>query len=702
MQNRRGKSWSVWVGVAIVAVLLAARPAATQAEPIPGTPLAVAPGVPGQGRAWELVTSPDPVSAVFWAAHAISPDGGRVVYSTIGLLPDAPVPKSTPATALATRGPEGWDPRSILIPEPDFGVFSLEAMPVAIDPDFEQAIWASEIEGFDVALFRSPRYGEYDRLFSTGRTSPVGGFVGASVDLRRVVAESDKHLVPADAGRTSGWSLYEAEGSEIALVDVDQGGEPISPCGASGEGISSVSDDGRRVFFSAAPGCTGPQRVFLRANGTTTTEVSASQCGLPDCGAPAPVDFVGATPSGATAFLVTAERLTDADSDATADLYRYDVEGGQLTLVTAATGGDDLIVNAGPDVVVSNDASRVYFRAVAETGPGETSAQRLYLAGPGGVRLVSAGVPGELVEATPDGRYASFTTKGQLVAGDTDAELDVYRFDAAAAPGAALDRVSAGPAGGNGPFEAGLRKVQGDVIFMPFSPVNHPFRVMSDDGRRIFFATAEPLLPADGNSVTDVYGWESGALALVSAGAGGDPTFFRGSTPDGETALFETAATLLPRDRDGGDPDFYVARVGGGFPETSPAGCVASCGARGERLDRSGPVTATAARTLRLGPLGPRERRRIVATGWIELLVEVPKAGRLSAFARARVGGQRRTVAETAETVGEAGVVHLRMRLAREARSHLARGGNLRVALRLRLSGLRRASRLGIELRGAR
>jgi Tol biopolymer transport system component len=658
----------------------------------PGTPVAVAPGVPDQGRVWELVTSPDPVSASLWSIFAISPDGDRVLYSTLGLLPDAPVPEPLPSPAVAIRSASGWS-NATIPPPPEISHF-FEPGPVAIAPDFESSIWASEIES-TFSMFRSPRYGEYTQLLPSKQTFPAAAFIGASLDTQRLAVKGEKHLLPADASRTSGASIYEVDGSELSLVDVDNTGTLLSDCGSRAGGPSSISEDGRRIFFATSPGCSGTQRVFLRANGATTTEISASQCDLADCGPEADVSFAGATPSGSVAFLATKQRLSDEDTDSGTDLYRYDVASGDLTLVSTDLAGHDLTLPGEPEEVhVSVDGSRAYFKASEETGPGETSAQQLYMADASGPHLVSSGTPQQFFQISPDGRYAVFATAAPLLAGDSDESLDVYRYDA---DSSTLTLVSAGPQGGNGAFDAKIEPAS----FPAAMVADHPYRAMSDDASRIFFTTAERLLPEDRNEVADVYEWANGDLGLISSGGGDQGSSYGTSTPDGGSVLFMTAETLLPGDRDGGDVDFYVARIGGGFPQPpAAASCSDPCGTGSAgRLARPAPASARApGKGIRLEPIDAAERRRIAASGWIALLAEVPKAGRLAAQARARVGGRERTVAAAAVKVAQPGPVQLRMRLSKAARQSLARGGSLDVRLGVRLSGLASVRRVSFEL----
>ncbi len=697
--RRRRRRFAIVAATVIVAVLAPAADAA----PVPGTPLPVAPGVPDQGRAWELVTSPEPVSAMLWYLFGISANGERVSYSTIGQLPDSPVGEPIAAPAMAVRGPDGWVNRTNLPPSPQT---DLEPRPLAIAADFKTSVWRNETSlNRTSGLFRQAPDGTYT-LVTTG-SSFLDGYdrVATSADLQHLIFASQEHLLPGDATRISGASIYESVGATLRLVDVDNSGTLISSCGAVTRSVNPISGDGQRIFFSTSPGCAGPKRVYLRASGATTTEISASQCTLADCGPEADVSFVGATPTGSSAFLVTSQRLTNGDSDARADLYRYDVAGGDLTLVSTSWAGNDLIATAG-SVRVPAEGSRVYFGAVEQVGADETSAPKLYMADASGCHLVPGGAPNDppspfglnarpFVQLSTDGRYALYASTDSLAPGDSDESADAYRYDAA---DGTVFRISAGSHGGNGPFDVTIEnEFDAQVV------VGNHYRAMSDDGSRIFFTTAERLLPEDHNDAADVYEWANGSLGLISAGAGDRPSTYFGSTPDGAAVLFKTADTLLPLDRDPGDFDLYAARIGGGFPASSPPpGCAGPCPAppRG-RSGRSAPASAEPARGgIRIAHIGAAARRHFVDTGWITLLAEVPHAGRLSAEARAKIGGRERTVAATSVRVAAAGPARLRLRLSRSARQKLAKGGQLQVRLSLRLSRLDSVRRVGFRLGG--
>jgi hypothetical protein len=643
-----------------------------------------APGVPGQERAWELVTPAEPMSAQLFGLQFISPNGSRIAYVTIGPLPDAPPGMPLLGSAFALRGANGWTNQSN--PVPPFPDTHFQPLPLRISPDLGTVLWELHppASGFVASLARRAPAG--DTLLAEN-----AALFDASTDLQHILFSSQEHLLAEDASRTSGASLYEAVGSGLRLVDVDSSGTLLSECGATTEAptapghLSPISRDGRRIFFTTVPGCAGTTRAFMRVDGTTTVEIGASQCDLPDCGKAADIRFVGATDDGSSAYLLTAEKLLDADADSLPDLYRYDVGDGRLTLVSTDVAGRNLVATALQGG--SSVGARAYFIAeVPELGESD-----LYMADDSGPHRV----PGDsFFEASVDGRYVVYTTSAQLVAGDTDENADVYRYDAEQG---ATTLLSVSPTAGNGPFDAGFTQEAG----IKHSSIATRYQVMSEDGSHVFFTTAEPLLPADRNQAGDVYEWTEGVLSLVSAGTGRFATYFLGSNPDGETVVFETADTLVAQDRDRGSWDFYAARIGGGFPPSTPAPAPVKQSAA-PRADRAIPSRPGLGHRIGLARIDAAARREIVASGWIDLLAEVPGAGRLSAVARAKVGGRERVIASAGVRASEPGPLRLRMRLSKGARRRLAAGLDLKVQLRLHLSGLDLARRVGFALRTAR
>ncbi len=99
----------------------------------------------------------------------------------------------------------------------------------------------------------------------------------------------------------------------------------------------------------------------------------------------------------------------------------------------------------------------------------------------------------------------------------------------------------------------------------------HLSRALSDDGRYLYFSTAERLVPEDTNGVADAYVYDTTTEkpSLLSSGESPQPSFFMDASADGEDVFFTTSEPLAGWDIDG-NYDLYDARVDGGFPEPPP------------------------------------------------------------------------------------------------------------------------------------
>ena len=156
-----------------------------------------------------------------------------------------------------------------------------------------------------------------------------------------------------------------------------------------------------------------------------------------------------------------------------------------------------------------------------------------------------------------DGSTAVFSTKEQMVPGDTDQKLDVYVREFDSGLGEYLTReVSIGPKGGNDAQPA-------------------TFDGMSSDGDEVFFSTAEPMVPGDTDQAEDVYLRDlvQNRTVLVSQGSSGcagqgcgngafTASFLPGGVaPDGVVVFFGTSERLEVADQDSSF-DVYVRDIG--------------------------------------------------------------------------------------------------------------------------------------------
>lgn len=125
-------------------------------------------------------------------------------------------------------------------------------------------------------------------------------------------------------------------------------------------------------------------------------------------------------------------------------------------------------------------------------------------------------------------------------------------------------------------------------------------QVLVSDGARVFFESAEPLVPQAVNGYLDVYEWErhgtgsctdgQGCIYLLSSGTDPENSYLVGADTTGENVFFVTRAQLVPADRNDLD-DLYDARVGGVQPAAAPACSGTGC----QGLPPTPPIFATPA-----------------------------------------------------------------------------------------------------------
>ncbi len=430
-----------------------------------------------------------------------------------------------------------------------------------------------------------------------GNGNYSASFAGASADAGRAFFTTTEQLVSADIDGAA--DVYERAGGTTTLVST-------GPAGGSGEvgaQFAAASADGSRVFFTTEESlvagdtdanCDDPPDPALRPcrdvyerSGGTTTLVSAGQIngnGTFDA------DFNGISSDGTRAFFATAEKLVSADTDSARDIYQR--SGGTTTLVSAG----QINGNGAVDVdfySVTADGLGVFFGTLEKLVSADTdSVDDVYQRSGGTTTLVSAGqINGNdafdayLSGATADGLHVFFVSYEQLVSADTDSSRDIYQRS-----GGTTTLVSAGQINGNGAFDTGLSGFSTDgqrVFFNSYEKLvsadtdssldiyersggtttlvsagqingNGAFDVFlrgaSDDGTRVFFATAEPLVSADADTSQDVYERAGGTTTLVSGGQinGNGPysAAFRGASADGSRVFFTTRERLVSADSD--------------------------------------------------------------------------------------------------------------------------------------------------------
>jgi hypothetical protein len=568
--------------------------------------------------------------------------GEKVSYTTSTAFGDTP---SAPYSAeyIAERGAGGWESHSIDSPRgksvtglqslinTEFKLFSPDLCEVWQRTVAEPPLAPGAVEGYtnlyqrtDQSCGGAPGYEaittvsppsasseEYFRLELQGASADGSVAIFAAPDDLAAGAPSQ----PAGCtskGEGCELRLYEKRaGQEAKFVCFGPGGEAIAaPCeagsggGGEGKGLfgnmhNAISADGEEIYWS------GGGKVYLRVGGTQTLGVSAQGEALSGTSSSL---FLGASADGSTAAFLTGE-----------DLYRYDAQSEATTLVAHKVVGF-----AG----MSEDGSHIYFASTAELtevpnsagGKAKAGKPNLYLDEGGSVRFVATLGSGDLnvsfsavklavpiyrmSRLSADGGRLALISTASLTGYDNtdvaspeecgeghpkaicDAEVFLYQADANEGKGR-LVCVSCNPSGAR-PVGVDIAKPINKPIFFAAGWIpawennQYASRVLSANGRRLFFEAADALSPLDTNGVGDVYEWEEagegtcaqgsasyvpvsgGCVDLVSSGKSPRASLFLDADPSGKDAFFTTLSSLVPHDS--GLIDVYDAREGGGLP----------------------------------------------------------------------------------------------------------------------------------------
>lgn len=232
------------------------------------------------------------------------------------------------------------------------------------------------------------------------------------------------------------------------------------------------------------------------------------------------------------------------------------------------------------------------------------------------------------------------------------------------------------------------------------SMLAQPGHSLSDDGRWLLFDSPDRLVSEDTNDVRDVYLWDrdaapGGQLQLLTSGQDDKPSWALDLDPTGRNAFFTTGDGLVAADDNDGY-DVYVARMGGGFPESRESCVGEEC--RSPDIAEP-PVRSIASNVLTTVSTGPRRpvqagtsklRVRSVRSSPKRLTVRIdtPEAGRI------RVSGKYvRTASRTAK---RSTTYTVRVSLSQKARRRVAEGKTVKVMLRVQFTprGSKRSSRV--------
>jgi hypothetical protein len=370
-------------------------------------------------------------------------------------------------------------------------------------------------------------------------------FVGASTDLQHIILSSCAALTANATEEPLGQgcdptkqNLYSwSSGTGLSLVNTTPGAVLAAQSGA-------VSADGSRVYWSDSGGIHLHEGASNAAVGTGTFQTSSAD--------------------GSKAFYI----------DSLGHLQRYDA-GTHASTDLTPSGGVSGVLGA------SEDGAYVYY----------VTAAGIFLWHGGTTTPVATGASDTgnyppttgTARVSADGTHLAFVSTASLTGYDnTDLntgtpDAEVFLYGTAASP--ALTCVSCNPTNER---PIGPSSIPGAIAngTAAGSTDSYKPRVLSADGRRVFFESRDSLAATDTNSpARDVYQWEargsgsctraSGCVSLISGGRGSGDSQFVDASSDGSDAFFLTEDSLVVSDP--GSIDLYDARVGGGFPVPTEA-----------------------------------------------------------------------------------------------------------------------------------
>ena len=400
------------------------------------------------------------------------------------------------------------------------------------------------------------------RLFAGLNSYEVQNFSGGTPDFGHVYFQPATAQLQSDP--LTGYNTYEwSEDRGLRLIGILPNETP-APSGAV---FAGVSNDGRYVAFFA------DGRLYLRIDDSRTVEVGLSQRTVdPDLNPPVPPAAVRVTASGAKVLFTSKSDLTnDANtgesggvtSDAGRDLYSYDTATGKLTDLTVDTNPADAATGANLQTVAAatSDGAFIYFTATGDLAEGATLGRTsLYVWHEGRIDFVAdadgiltnGGVPASYI--TPDGRRIAFASTDRLTGYDNTDPITGQ-------PHSVMFKATLGSGIECASCRADDTRPTGDSK-LPVSSLGR-IRVMSDDGRRMFFHSTDAVVPQAPGDHQQVFEYADGKVSAISRVDGPLATFLDASA-SGDDAFFATYDTLVPN-ANGGDGAVFDARVGGGF-----------------------------------------------------------------------------------------------------------------------------------------
>lgn len=384
----------------------------------------------------------------------------------------------------------------------------------------------------------------------TESTGPAGTAPGRGVamsDDGRVVAfvSPAGDLVPGDVNGHPDAFVRDLDTDTTELVSVNTAGLQGN---ANVEGVH-LSADGRYVMFTSLASnvvtfdTNGLNDVFLRdrVNGTTVL-VSRTVTGVPG-NSSSWGSYLSADGRYAV-FTSAASNLVAGDTNGLPDVFRFDRVTGTVTLLSEVAGvrGDGFSYAAH---ISGNGRYCVYVTrstnlAGSGLSPNDDILLKDLLLGTT-TRLAPTGLFDQWNDdplnptVSDDGRYVAFeSSASNIVAGDTNGELDVFLWDTS---------------------DSSVRVLSRAPNFQIGNDYSRDPQISRDGARVVFESEATNLVPGDTNSWQDVFVCEvaTGAITRVSVRTNGDQANSLSGQPSisgngGRTAFTSAASNLVVGD----------------------------------------------------------------------------------------------------------------------------------------------------------
>lgn len=561
------------------------------------------PGGPAHAaeRAFELVTPVDSLADVETTAGFTTASGDLVVFtsaeSLAGAIPNGPFPTLDSYTA--RRGADGWSTEWSTDSSDEPGTIG-SRVTFSTDDGLRQLIQTeNRIDpADDFAHSNDPylrvRAPDGSRTLTWMTPGPRTGVntrnaVAATPDLRTVLVTTPISMVAEDVDTlddlylvTDGVPTLVTPGT-TTVADAQTAGRKALP--------GAMAPDASYVYFRTTSrldptDVDSVSDVYRWDEDGTVTLISVNRRTLAP-GADSAATAFAFSEDGDKACFVTRTRLLDGDEDNADDVYCYTLSTD--TLERASTGPVDNGTRAVRGIGMSADGSSVFFSTdmplVAEDqddddGDGQSlyvrrGEETLFVSSLGASdvtlprRVAASAVAQRSLRISRDGSRIDFTTEAPALPDeDRDDDPDVYRWTA----GDGLTLLSAG--GAPGAAYLGAAPTSFDNALSEDAITG---RAVTDDGETVFFDSSASLVPEDTDGgYVDVYAWnaETGVTLVSPPGDAHYDALYMDSSADGSTVFFVTAEPVLPQDVNA-TRDLYAARVGGGFAlPPAPRPCV--------------------------------------------------------------------------------------------------------------------------------